>query len=259
MRNAEVLIMTALVSAALPGISWAVETPLSAPVTVFAAASLTDAVTELATRYERETGLTLRLSFASSSTLARQIENGAAADLFLSADEEWMAYLDERGLVAADTWVRPVGNRLVLVAPADRARPVELSRGFDLLAILGDGRLSTGDPAHVPAGRYAQQALEYFRVWDIAEPRLTRAENVRTALALVERGEAPLGIVYATDARASKAVRVVAEFPAESHEPIRYSFAIMSGRDRAAVRELLAYFTSPDGFAVFRSRGFEIP
>jgi molybdate transport system substrate-binding protein len=196
------------------------------------------------------------LSFASSSTLARQIENGAAADIFLSADEEWMAYLDERHLVAAGTWVRPVGNRLVMVAPADRSRSVELERGFDLLAILGDGRLSTGDPAHVPAGRYGRQALEFFGVWNVAEPRLARAENVRAALALVERGEAPLGIVYLTDARASKAVRVVAEFPEASHEPIRYSFAILSGRDRADVRELLAHLTSPAGLAVFRAHGF---
>jgi len=259
LRTAEVLIMAALVSAALPAVSWAVKTPLSPPVTVFAAASLTDAVTELATRYERETGLTLRLSFASSSTLARQIENGAAADLFLAADEEWMGYLDERGLVAAGTWIRPIGNRLVAVAPSDRARPLELRRGFDLLAVLGDGRLSTGDPAHVPAGRYARQALEYFGVWAIAEPRLARAENVRAALALVERGEVPLGIVYATDARASKAVQVVAEFPAESHQPIRYSFAAMAGRDRNEARELLAFLTSPPAIAVFRSHGFEIP
>ena len=259
MRAVVVSILCSLASTSAVGVSAADEAPGATAITVFAAASLTDAVTELATRYERETGLTLRLSFASSSTLARQIENGAAADLFLSADEEWMAYLDERGLVAAGTWIRPIGNRLVAVAPSDRARPLELRRGFDLLAVLGDGRLSTGDPAHVPAGRYARQALEYFGVWAIAEPRLARAENVRAALALVERGEVPLGIVYATDARASKAVQVVAEFPAESHQAIRYSFGAMAGRDRREARELLAFLTSPPAIAVFRSHGFEIP
>jgi len=259
MRSVYARIATGLALLTLAVVGRSAETPTPQAITVFAAASLADAVTELAARYERDTESPVRLSFASSSTLARQIENGAGADVFLSADEEWMAYLDERRLVAAGTWVRPIGNRLVMVAPTDRARAVELSKGFNLLAILGDGRLSTGDPAHVPAGRYAQQALRYFGVWETVERRLARAENVRAALALVERGEAPLGIVYATDARASKSVRVVAEFPAASHEPIRYSFATMSGSDRASVRELLAYFTSADGLTVFRAFGFETP
>jgi len=259
MRTVSAPILAALAALTLALVSASAETAPPPPLTVFAAASLSDAVAELAARYERDTKRSVRLSFASTSTLARQIENGAGADVFLSADEEWMAYLDERRLIAAGTWIRPIGNRLVMVAPTDRARAVELSKGFDLLALLGDGRLSTGDPVHVPAGRYAQQALEYFSVWDIAEPRLTRAENVRTALALVERGEAPLGIVYATDARASKSVRVVAEFPAASHEAIRYSFAVVSGHDRGGARELLAQFTSPDALEVFRKYGFVIP
>lgn len=254
-----VRIVSALGSVVLAVTSQAAEAPPPAPITVFAAASLTDAVTELAARYEHDTGRAVRLSFASSSTLARQIENGAAADVFLSADEEWMAYLDARNLVATGTWTRPIGNRLVMIAPAERATPVELRKGFDLQALLGDGRLSTGDPAHVPVGRYARQALEYFDVWAVAEPRLARAENVRAALALVERGEVPLGIVYATDAHASKSVRIVAEFPAGSHEPIRYSFAIMAGRDRGEVRELLASLGSPAGLEVFRGFGFETP
>jgi molybdate transport system substrate-binding protein len=233
------------------------ETPTA--ITVFAAASLSDVVTELVARYEHDSRRAVRASFASSSTLARQIENGAAADLFLSADEEWMAYLDERRLLVVGTWIRPISNRLVMIAPADRARPVELKAGFDLPALLGSGRLATGDPAHVPAGRYAQQALDHFGVWDVAVPRLAPAESVRAALALVERGEAPLGIVYATDARASEAVQVVAVFPAESHAPIRYSFAILAGHDRPDVRGLLAFLTSPAGLAIFRAHGFETP
>lgn len=228
-------------------------------VTVFAAASLTDAVTSLAERYALETGGRFRLSFASSSTLARQIENGAAADIFLSADEDWMAYLDERALVASDTWSRPIANRLVLIAPAGRAVAIRLEKGVDLLAPLSDARLATGDPAHVPVGRYARQALEYLGAWRALEPRLARAENVRAALALVERGEAPLGIVYATDARAARSVRIVAEFPAASHSPIRYSFAVLAARDSRLARDALTFLTSPRALQVFRSHGFETP
>ncbi len=250
---------TALALVTSPSLSLAAETPAPASVTVFAAASLTDAVTSLARRYEHEAGHALRLSFASSSILARQIENGAAADLFLSADEEWMAYLDERNLVARATWSRPIGNRLVLIAPVGSTVSVELEKGVDLVAMLGDGRLATGDPAHVPVGRYAQQALEYLGAWAAVEPRLARAENVRAALVLVERGEAPLGIVYATDAMITKSVRVVAGIPPESHAPIRYSFAALAGRDRDEVREALAFLTSPAALELFRDFGFEVP
>ena len=236
--------------------------PMPDSITVFASASLTEAVTELAGRHRQQTGHALRLSFASASTLARQIENGAAADIFLSADEEWMRYLDERGLVARDTWVRPIGNRLVMIAPADRAARIELrnhilDEDFDLAATLGDGRLAVGDPAHVPAGRYAQQALKHVGLWAAAEPRLARAENVRAALALVERGEAPLGIVYATDARAASNVRVVYVFPVESHAPIRYSFAAIKGRDAAATRAVLAFLTSAAAMRTYAALGFE--
>ncbi len=259
MRGLVVPVAVALTLAASPVLCLAAEISDPAPVTVFAAASLTDAVTSLARRHEIETGRRVRLSFASSSTLARQIENGATADLFLSADENWMAYLDERKLVAAGTWTRPIGNRLVLVAPADRTVSVRLEKGVDLLAVLGDGRLATGDPAHVPVGRYAQQALEFLGAWSAVGPRLARAENVRAALVLVERGEAPLGIVYATDARATKSVRVVAGFPPGSHQPIRYSFAAVAGHDRDEVRQTLAYFTSPAALEVFLSYGFQLP
>ncbi len=248
-----------LMDATSAGGAPAANEPARSGITVFAAASLTDALTEVAARYQRQGGPRITLSFAATSTLARQIENGAAADIFLSADEEWMAYLDERRLVVHDTWSRPLGNRLVLVAPADRAVSVRLEKGVDLLAILGDGRLATGDPAHVPVGRYARQALEYLGAWSALEPRLARAENVRAALLLVERGEAPLGIVYATDARAARAVRVVAEFPPESHAPMRYSFAILAGHDRTDVRQAFTFLTSPAALEVLRSHGFSVP
>jgi molybdate transport system substrate-binding protein len=225
-------------------------------VTVFAAASLTDSVKDLAQRYERETGLRLRLSFAASSTLARQIENGAPADLFLSADEEWMRYLDERQLVARGTWVHPIANRLVLIAPADRFADVDFGKPSSVSSALGDGRLAVGDPAHVPVGRYAKQALEHYDLWRLAEPRLARAENVRAALVLVERGEAPLGIVYSTDARASDRVRVLAQFPPESHEPIRYSFAAIARRDDLETRAVLDYLTSSAAMETYAKYGF---
>jgi molybdate transport system substrate-binding protein len=248
------VLWTVAVSAAEPATS----ATAARAIVVFAAASLTDAVGEIARACREKSGHELTLSFASSSTLARQVENGAAADIFLSADEEWMTYLDARELVVKDWWSRPIGNRLVLVAPADEPVSVKIERGVDFAALLGGGRLATGDPAHVPVGRYAQQALEYLGAWRVVEPRLARAENVRAALALVERGEAPLGIVYATDARAAMNVRVVGEFPEESHAAIRYSFAILAGRDRAEVREAFAFLTSGAALDIFRKHGFVV-
>jgi molybdate transport system substrate-binding protein len=227
--------------------------------TVFSAASLTDAVNAMARDYEKKSGRTLRISFASSSTLARQIENGAAADIFLSADEEWMRYLADRKLVVKESWSRPIGNRLVLIAPANQPVSVRLEKGVDLAVLLGNGRLATGDPAHVPVGRYARQALEFLGAWRAIEPRLARAENVRAALALVERGEAPLGIVYATDARVASKVKVIGKFPEESHAPIRYSFAILAEHDTTGVRAAFAFLTSPAALDIFRNQGFVVP
>ncbi len=226
-------------------------------ITVFAAVSLTDALQQIVARLEPD-GTRMRMSFASSSTLARQIENGAAADIFASADEEWMAYLDARKLIATDTWTRPIGNDLVIVAPTDGVKTIALDPKFDLAAVLGERRLAVGDPAHVPAGRYAQQALERYGWWKAVEPHLARAENIRAALALVERGEAPLGIVYTTDARASKSVQVVATFPADSHEPILYSFAAVAGRDTPRVRAALRALTSGEALEIYSKNGFQV-
>lgn len=227
-------------------------------VTVFAAASLTNAFGEIGALYLAKERTLVKFSFAASSTLARQIEAGADADIFASADEEWMDYLAKRHLVIAATRISPLSNRLVLVASADSKLKADIRPNFDLARLLGDGRLATGDPAHVPVGRYAQQALTALGVWNVAEPRLARAENVRAALALVERGEAPLGIVYATDAAIAKRVKVVGIFPAESHPPVRYPFAILSGRDRPEVKSFFAFLTSDEARRVYRKYGFTL-
>ncbi len=234
--------------------------PLAAsaqPLTVFAAASLTDALRDVSAAWERAGHAKLRLSFGSSSTLARQIEQGAPADLFASADQRWMDYLAQRNLIAPDTRRDLLSNRLVLVVPKDRARQVDIGPNLDLAALLGpDGRLATGDPAHVPVGLYAKDALTKLGLWARAEPRLARTEDVRGALLLVERGEAPAGIVYATDAAASTGVAVAGTFPEDSHERITYPFAVVRDRDTPEARALMAFLAGPEARAIFLRRGF---
>jgi molybdate transport system substrate-binding protein len=240
--------------------------PLAAParaqqaVTVFAAASLTDALRAQASDWAARGNPAPRLSFAASSALARQIEQGAPADLFLSADEPWMDYLQQRNLIVPATRVSPLGNALVLVAPAARARPVALDRGTDLAALLGpNGRIATGDPAHVPVGRYAQAALEWMGQWSAIAPRLARADNVRAALLLVERGEAPFGIVYATDAAASPGLRAVGTFPPASHPAITYPFAVTKRADgNAPARALYAFLTGAEAAPTWQRFGFSL-
>lgn len=229
-----------------------------APVTVFAAASLTDALRALAVEWQARGNPQPRLSFAASSALARQIEQGAPADLFMSADEAWMDYLAERSLIVAATRTSPVGNALVLVAPAGAPRLVALGRDTDLAALLGpQGRIATGDPAHVPVGRYAEAALRWMGQWETIAPRLARADNVRAALLLVERGEAPFGIVYATDAAASRNVQVVGTFPAESHPAVTYPFALLRRSEgNAAARGFLAFVTGPEASPLWQRFGF---
>ena len=227
---------------------------------VFAAASLTDAFRDLDTLWRAAGHAKLRLNFASSSTLARQIEQGAPANLFASADEQWADYLDTRGLLAPGTRADLLANDLVLVVPRDRARQVPIGPGLDLSALLGaDGRLAVGDPAHVPAGIYAQQALTRLGVWGEAEPRLARAADVRGALLLVERGEAPAGIVYGTDASASTGVAVAGTFPPSSHDPVTYPFAIVRAGDTPEARAFLAFVAGPQARDVFTKRGFGAP
>jgi molybdate transport system substrate-binding protein len=227
-------------------------------VTVFAAASLTDALRALGQEWQSRGNPAPRFSFAASSALARQIEQGAPADLFMSADEAWANYLQERNLLVSATRSSPLGNSLVLIAPASAARPVALARGTDLVALLGpNGRIATGDPAHVPVGRYAQAALTWMGQWNAIAPRLARADNVRAALLLVERGEAPFGIVYSTDAVASQGVRVVGTFPPGSHEAITYPFALTRRAEgNGQARALLAFLAGPEAAPTWQRFGF---
>lgn len=230
-------------------------------ITVMAAASLTDAMKELGAAWAARGNPAPRFVFAASSALARQVEQGAPADIFASADEPWADYLQQRDLLAPGTRTSPLGNALVLIAPLDQPGPVAMGPqlGAALLARLGaDGRIATGDPASVPVGKYAQAALTSLGAWDQVAPRIARAENVRAALLLVERGEAPLGIVYATDAAASKGVRVVGTFPEGSHPPVSYPFALLQRGDTPAARALLAFLTGPEAAPVYRRRGFSV-
>jgi molybdate transport system substrate-binding protein len=224
-------------------------------ITVFAAASLTDVLQELGDSFTRESSIPVRFSFAASSTLARQIENGAPADVFFSADLEWMDYLQTRKLVQPATRHDVLGNRLVLIAPTDSQLTLKIQPHFPLAATLGKGRLATGDPDSVPVGRYAREALTNMGVWDEVSARLVRADSVRSALAFVDRGEAALGIVYLTDALIDKHVRVIDEFPAASHAPIIYPAALtVSANDNAA--KFLSFIRGPAGKAAFERYGF---
>lgn len=234
-----------------------VAAPQTAPLTVFAAASLTESLSEVASQYEAPGGRKLRLAFAASSTLARQIEAGADAAIYVSADETWMDYLAARALIVASTRRPLLGNRLALVVTGGNPVALDLSRPFDLSALLRGGRLAVGDPAHVPAGRYAREALTSLGLWESARTRLAPAESVRGALALVERGEVEAAIVYETDARASSRVRVAGLFPETLHSPIVYAVAIVSGHDSPAARAAYEYLVGPHARRVFQARGFQ--
>jgi molybdate transport system substrate-binding protein len=225
------------------------------PITVFAAASLTNVLQELGDGFTKETSIPVRFSFAASSALARQIENGSPADIFFSADLEWMDYLQTRNLIQRDTRRDVLGNRLVLIAPADSKIKLTIEPHFPLAAALGKGRLATGDPDSVPVGRYAREALTTLEVWNDVADRMVRADSVRSALAFVDRGEAPLGIVYETDALIDKNVRVVDVFPANSHLPIVYPIALTSMAKPDAAR-FAAYIRGPAGNVAFKAYGF---
>ncbi|HUL65005.1 MAG TPA: molybdate ABC transporter substrate-binding protein [Burkholderiaceae bacterium] len=228
-------------------------------ITVFAAASLQNALEEIGTVYKQRTGHNAKYSFAASSALARQIEQGAPAAVFASADEQWMDYLQQRKLIVDATRKQLLGNSLVLVVPAGSKAQVDLKPGFDFATVLGsDGRWVTGDPGNVPVGRYAQEALTSLGAWDFAQTRLVRAENVRVALAFVERGEAAAGIVYSTDAALTQKVRVAGTFPASSHKPVTYPFAVVAQHDDPTAREFLAFLEKDEAKAIFRKYGFVV-
>lgn len=228
-------------------------------VTVFAAASLTNSLNDVGKLFVQKYGGTFTPSYLSSSTLAKQIENGAPANVFLSADEKWMDYLAEKKLIDPASRINLLGNSLVLIAPAgSRINKVTITKGFNLSGLLAGGKLSMGDPAHVPAGIYGKQALTSLGVWKSVRDSAAREANVRFALVLVERGEAPLGIVYATDAAISKKVKVVGVFPADSHPPIVYPASLVAGQATPAAKNFLAFLKTPQAKAVFEKYGFSV-
>ena len=231
----------------------------SAKVTVFAAASMTDALQQIADQYQKEKpDDQVVFSFASSSTLAKQIEEGAPADLVVSASNKWMKYLSDKNLIVKETEKVLVGNELVLIAPANSAaNTVDLAKG-EWIGGLKDSYLSVGDPAHVPAGQYAEEALTKLNLWDQVKDKLARAKDVRGALALVERAEAPYGIVYSTDAKVSKAVKTVAVFPQDSYKAVEYPVAILQEHDNAETRAFLNYLQSDAAKKVFVEYGFSV-
>lgn len=229
-----------------------------AGLTVFAAASLKEALDEAAAAYRKQTGVPVRVSYAASSALARQIEQGAPADVFFSADLEWMDYLQQRNRLDVATRRSLLGNRLVLIAPRASKAQVDLKRPATLLAALGDGRLAVGQTRTVPAGKYAKASLESLSLWNGVRPRLAESESVRAALMLVARGETPLGIVYASDAKSEPDVRVVATFPEDSHPPIVYPVAALRGARAAQAARFVQWLASPAAHSLFTKRGFAV-
>jgi molybdate transport system substrate-binding protein len=232
--------------------------PRDAPaLLVFAAASLADALTQVDAAFTVRTGVPVKASFAATSVLAKQIEAGAPAQVFLSADREWMDYLEQRALLQRGSRRDLLGNTLVLIAPRDSTVRLNIAPGFDLAGALGAGRLAIADPDSVPAGRYARAALVKLGVWPKVSGRVVGAENVRAALEFVARGEAPLGIAYRSDAQAEKRVRVVDVFPADSHPPIVYPVALTAGAPPAAAR-YAAFLSSDEARATFERAGFSV-
>jgi molybdate transport system substrate-binding protein len=221
--------------------------------TVLAAASLKEALDEVATAYATKPVL----ASGSSAALARQIENGAPADLFISADLDWMDYVEKKGLLAPGTRRNLLGNRLVLIAPAKQPVRLQPVAGFPVAKALGNGRIALADPQSVPAGKYAKAAFEKLGVWSEVAPRVAAAENVRAALALVARGETPLGVVYQTDANAERGVTIAGVFPADTHPPIVYPVAALKGA-KAGAAAFLEFLSRPRARAIFEKHGFAV-
>ena len=250
-----------IVGAAAPTMAQAPTLPDGGPsarTVVFAAASLKNALDDIGAAWTAETGRKVAVSYAASSALARQIEQDAPADVFISADLDWMDYLAARTLIKPETRQNLLGNRLVIIAPKADARPLVLGPGFDLATALGGGRLAMADVNSVPAGKYGKAALEKLGAWDGVKGKIAQAENVRAALVLVSRGEAPLGIVYRSDAAADPTVAIVATLPEESHPPIIYPVAVTQrsvGREGA---DFVAFLKSSTAVGIFQARGFTV-
>lgn len=228
-------------------------------VVVFAAASLTNALNDIGEQFTAKTGHVIKPSYAASSALAKQVEQGAPAHVFASADLKWMDYLAEKKLTNPDTRFNLLGNTLVLVAPADtKIDKVDLGPKTDIAALAGPGRIATGNPDSVPVGLYFRQAMERSGQWSAVEPKIARADSVRAALAFVERGEVPLGVVYATDAAVTKKVKVVGVFPDTMHDPIVYPFALIAGKETAGAKAFIDYIREPAAKGIFAKYGFKV-
>jgi molybdate transport system substrate-binding protein len=251
------LIGLGLALAVLPALSF--EEAQAGDVTVFAAASLKNALDDVAAAYKAETGKSVLISYAGSNALAKQIEEGAPADIFFSADLAWMDYLEERILIRKDTRQTLLGNEIVLVAPADSSATITLGPGADVAALLGaDGRLAMANVDSVPAGKYGKAALEALGIWPSVAERVVQAENVRAALAFVATGEAPLGIVYETDANSEPKVKSIAAFPADSHPPIVYPVAITAASTNPDAQAFFDFMRSDKARPAYEEQGFTV-
>jgi molybdate transport system substrate-binding protein len=228
----------------------------AADVLVFAAASLKEAMDDQAKQFEAATGNKVVVSYGASNALARQIESGAPADLFISADLDWMDYVAQKNQVMPGTRSNLLRNSLVLIAPASSQSTLKIAPNFGLAAALGSDKLAMANPDSVPAGKYGKSALEQLGVWSSVEKQVARADNVRAALALVSRGEAPFGIVYATDAYCDKGVRIVDAFPAATYPPIVYPVAMLAASKSPAAKPLLDYLRSAPARATWEKYGF---
>jgi len=244
----------ALAAAGLMAVSFGANAADLPEIKVFAAASTTDAINELGASFAAQGKGKIVPSYASSSTLAKQIENGAPANVFISADEQWADYLSNKKLLSGR--VALLGNRLALIAPADSKVQLGILPHMPLAQVLGEGRLAVGDPDHVPVGIYTKAALTKLGVWTEVEGKLARADSVRAAMAYVDRGESPLGIVYSTDAWIDPKVRIVATFPEDSHPPIIYPAALVAGQETPAAKEFFAFIQSDAAKDVWRKYGF---
>src|SRR5215510_14749433 len=227
-------------------------------VLIFAAASLKNALDEIAAQWQRETGKKTKISYAASNTLIKQIEQGAPAEMFISADLDWMNYGQEKNLIKPDTRSNLLGNRLVRVAPKDSTATVNLQPGLDIAALLKGGRLAMGNVDAVPAGKYGKAALEKLGAWDGVKDKIAQADNVRAALLFVSRGEAPFGIVYQTDAAADPSVKIVGTFPENTHPPIIYPIALTKESTNSDAQAFLSHIRSPAARAAFERQGFTV-
>ena len=227
-------------------------------VLVFAAASLKNALDDVAGQWQRETGKRVAISYAASNNLIKQIEQGAPADIFISADLDWMDYGQQKNLIRPETRANLLGNRIVLIAPKDSTLSIKIEKGFDLAAALNTGRLAIGNVDAVPAGKYGKAALEKLGAWEGVKDRIAQAENVRAALLLVARSEAPLGIVYKTDAVSDPGVKIVSTFPDDTHPPIIYPAGVTKDSKSAFAVDFLKYIRSPAARPTFERQGFTV-